>query len=217
LTRLDLVRVRPDSIAAAELVPAARRLGLPVDFTPQDVTLELELPESWDDYLQGLSGKQRHELRRKLKRLREGAEYRLRAVVTAAEADAAISVFLELFRLNRPEKALFMNAGMERYFRALAASLAACNQLRLFLLELDGATAAAAFCFQHGQTLYLYNNAYDDRFRSLSVGLLSKALSIRESIAAGLRVYDFLRGAEGYKQHLGGRPVALHHCRIGLA
>ncbi len=215
--QIDLMRVRPDSTAAVELVPAARRRGLAVEFAPQDTAVELTLPASWEEYLRVLTGKQRHELRRKLRRLEAGGAYRLRLAETTAETDDAVKTFLDLFRRNRPDKALFMTARMEKYFTGLASGLAADRLLRMFSLELDGKTAAVAFCFQHAQRMYLYNNAYDERFRSLSAGLLSKALSIRESIRAGLRVYDFLRGDERYKQHLGGRPLPLYRCRIGLA
>jgi CelD/BcsL family acetyltransferase involved in cellulose biosynthesis len=213
---LDLMRIRPDSTAAAELVPAARALGLAVDFAPQDAGMELALPGSWETYLQMLSGKQRHELRRKMRRLERTGAARLRLAQSAAEKDAAVASFLRLFRLNRPEKARFMTPQMERYFSALAAGLDADGALRMHSLEVDGETAAVAFCFQHAQMMYLYNNAYDERFSALSVGILSKALSIRESIRAGLRGYDFLRGDEAYKHHLGARPVALYSCRIDL-
>ena len=63
----------------------------------------------------------------------------------------------------------------------------------------------------------VYNNSYDDQFSSLSVGILSKALTIEHAIRNGRRRYDFLKGAETYKQHLGGKPVALYRCRIGLS
>ncbi len=214
--RLELMRVRPDSTAALELVPAARRMGLALDFAPRDVAMELALPGTWDEYLMALDGKQRHELRRKFRRLGEAADWRLRPAQTTAETDDALSAFIRLFRLNRPDKARFMTPRMEAYFRALAAGLAADRRLRMFALEVDGATAAVAFCFEHGQRMYLYNNAYDARFSALSAGLLSKALGIRESIRAGLRVFDFLRGDENYKLRLGAQPVPLYDCRIRL-
>jgi CelD/BcsL family acetyltransferase involved in cellulose biosynthesis len=64
--------------------------------------------------------------------------------------------------------------------------------------------------------MYLYNNGYDERFKSLSVGLLGKLLSIRDSIRSGMRAYDFLKGAEAYKRRLGGQPVQLYRCLIEL-
>jgi CelD/BcsL family acetyltransferase involved in cellulose biosynthesis len=75
---------------------------------------------------------------------------------------------------------------------------------------------AAVLCFDNGSTVYLYNSGYDLRFSALSVGLLSKVLSIKDSIERGRRKYDFLKGDEKYKQYLGGRPLPLFSYRIQL-
>ena len=88
--------------------------------------------------------------------------------------------------------------------------------LKLFLLDLDGTPAAAVMCFDYNSTVYLYNNSYDRKFHSLSVGLLSKVLSIQDSIQKGRKRYDFLKGDEIYKHRLGGKPVQLHRCQVNL-
>ncbi len=89
--------------------------------------------------------------------------------------------------------------------------------LRLTVLELRDEPAASVLCFDDGSTVYLYNNGYDPRFGHLSVGLLSKLYTIRESIERGRKKYDFLKGAEPYKFRLGGRPVPLWRCSVSLA
>ena len=63
-------------------------------------------------------------------------------------------------------------------------------------------------------TIYLYNNGFDPRFRAVSVGLVSKILTIRASIEAGQSVYDFLSGTERYKYQLGGVEIPLLQCII---
>jgi CelD/BcsL family acetyltransferase involved in cellulose biosynthesis len=64
--------------------------------------------------------------------------------------------------------------------------------------------------------MYLYNSSYDPRYTSLSVGVLSKVLCIKESINRGMKKWDFLKGAERYKYHLGGNEVPLHEYQITL-
>jgi CelD/BcsL family acetyltransferase involved in cellulose biosynthesis len=65
-------------------------------------------------------------------------------------------------------------------------------------------------------TRHLYNSGFDPRFRSLSVGLMCKVLSLKDAIEKGCKNYDFLKGAETYKYRLGGREVPLYNCRIRL-
>ena len=45
--------------------------------------------------------------------------------------------------------------------------------------------------------------------RRLAVGLLNHAYNIQRSIEQGLRVFDFMRGDESYKYHLGGQDRRL--------
>ena len=109
-----------------------------------------------------------------------------------------------------------MTDQMAMYFRSLAETMARENLLKLYFLDLDGTPAAAVMCFDYDSTIYLYNNGYDGRFSSLSVGLLSKVLTIKESIQRGKKKYDFLKGTEDYKHRLGGKPVPLYRCQVRL-
>ena len=51
---------------------------------------------------------------------------------------------------------------------------------------------------------------------ALSAGLLSKVLSIKHSIQSAKKRYDLLKGAETYKNRLGGKPVLVYQCDICL-
>ena len=211
VTRIDLGPVRPDSAVMTGLVPHARERGWPVASETEDVLFEADLPPSWEEYLDRLSGKQRHEVRRKLRRLEQSVTFAFRMVGGRGEIDAGMEDFLRLFRMNRADKAEFMTARMEAFFRALARRVPAT---RLGFLDVDGAAAAAVMCFDHGATRYLYNSAFDAGLGSLSVGILCKILSIQDAISRGLAKYDFLKGNETYKRQLGGRAVPVYHCRI---
>ncbi|MEW6441927.1 MAG: GNAT family N-acetyltransferase [bacterium] len=215
---LDLGPVRGDSVVVADLVPAARDLGCEILCRPEEVTVERDLPATWDDFLALLSGKERHEIRRKMRRLETAGAVRFRVIDDEAGVRPGMETFLTLFMRNRPEKRDFMTGQMSSFFRALAESLArlAGGVLRLSILEIDGVPAAAVMCLDYGSTVYLYNNGYDGRFASLSVGFLSKVLTIRDGIDRGREKYEFLKGGEPYKLRLGGRPVPLHRCRVGL-
>jgi len=213
VARLEMNPIRPDSVIMAALVPAAREKGYPVAIGEEDLLFEVELPGSWEEYLQALSGKQRHEVRRKLRRLENSSAAGFRVLEDSAAVRAAMDDFFVLFRQNRQDKAAFMSDRMESYFRLLAEYVPG---MRIGFLDVDGTPAAGVLCCDHDGTRYLYNSGYDNNLAPLSVGILCKILSIRESIVRGLRRYDFLKGNEAYKRQLGGRPVPIHNCRIDL-
>jgi CelD/BcsL family acetyltransferase involved in cellulose biosynthesis len=199
-----------------QLLPVAEKTGCRISYEANDMSYELALPGSWDDYLTILSGKERHEIRRKLRRLYEGGQISYRLVDNAFSVNKEMETFLELFRSNRSDKAEFMDDRMVSFFKELAEALNEARILKLFFLDLDERTVAATMCFNYHSAMYLYNNGYDKRFGSLSVGLLGKVLSIRESIQSGKKTYDFLKGAEVYKKRLGGQPIQLYQYLIEL-
>lgn len=211
---LNLKPVRGDSTVLTDLVNVAQGLNCKLSCQREDVTVEMQLPATWDEYLDRLSGKERHEIRRKLRRLQEAAQFCYRPVEKIEDVRREIDTFLELFALNRPDKAVFMTSQMATFFRSLAEATAEVQILKLFFLEVDKTPAAGVMCFDYNSRVYLYNNGYDRRFRRLSVGLLSKVLSIKDSILRHRKTYDFLRGAESYKRRLGGKPVPLYRCQV---
>jgi len=213
---LNLGPLRPNSTVLTHLVDIARGRGYEVSCALEDVSLELDLPPAWEEYLGMLSQKQRHEVRRKLRRMREAGEVNYRIIDDSRDVPGAIDIFLELFRKGKAEKAFFMNAKRESFFRSMAKAMAQAKLLRLGILELEALPMAAVMCFDYNNTIYLYNSSYDPRYGSLSVGALSKIFSIRESIERGKATFDFLKGAEDYKYRLGGKEIPLHGCQIVL-
>ena len=216
IAHLDLRSLRPDSSVLGHLTNVARGRGYDVSCEPDGISLEVGLPPTWDEYLKMLSGKQRHEVKRKLRRLKEAGEIRLSVIEDIGEVKDAMVIFLDLFRKSGEDKSAFMTRGMESFFNSIASAMAELRILKLYILELEAQPAAAVMCFDYNDTIYLYNSGYDPRFRSLSVGLLCKILSLKDSIERGKMNYDFLKGAEAYKYHLGGREVHLSRCRIRI-
>ncbi len=210
---LDLFALRPDAAVLTALVPAAQEAGLEVEIRERALLFAMDLPARWEDYLARLSPKERHEVRRKLRRLEERGFAPFELHAGKEEAAAAVEIFFRLFRRGRPEKAAFLTEKTQTFFRLLALRL---PEFRLGLVRVDGTPAAAVFCFDYRGTRYLYNSAYDTAFSPLGVGMACKILSIRDALARGLSRYDFLQGKEPYKRRLGGKPVPLFGCRIEL-
>jgi CelD/BcsL family acetyltransferase involved in cellulose biosynthesis len=164
----------------------------------------LGLPRDFETYVQSLGKRERHELRRKIRRLENATKTTFRWA-TDAERGAALDRFFALHRHSRGEKADFMTPDVERFFRDIADALAPLGRLRLGVLRAHDEDAAVLFAFAYRGTLALYNAAYDPALASLSIGIVSHAWTIREAIAERFDTYDLLRGDEPYKYDLGGK------------
>ena len=204
ISGLEFLSLPEDSTAIRYLPGVCEAAGWVVSIEQEDVAPRLSLPGSWDEYVASLTRKNRHELRRKLRRL-EGAgrlsHYELSDPVAIADG---LDDFFDLHRRSTPEKAEFMSPDRERFFRRAAARLAEKGITRLSFVELDGVRIASSLSFVCCGTKYLYNSGYDPYYGRLAAGLLNHAYNIRRSIEAGLSVFDFMRGDEAYKYHLGG-------------
>ena len=212
--QLDLYSVGEDSPTLEMLPSLARERGYLVDIAEEDVAPRIDLPPSWDDYLAGLSKKDRHELRRKLRRLEGHENWRWFCVSDPTEASARTDTFLALMRDSDPAKAEFLTKDREDFFRKLIAATAANGVLRLFFMEMDDKPVAASLCLDYDGVRMLYNSGHDPEYRYYSVGLLLHALSLRDALERGYRYFDFLRGNEPYKYRLGGSDHHLYRITL---
>jgi len=214
ISELCLESLRHNSTVMTCLVNLAKGKGYEVTLTRENVSLDLDLPSTWEEYLRTLTPKQRRETGRRFRRLEEEGDINYRVVEEAAPE--VLDIFFKLMRVSREDKAAFMTARMESFFRSLADTMAEAKLLRFGILEISEKPVAAVMCFDYNNKVYLYNSGYDPEYGYLSVGLLSKLLSIKDSIERGRRCYDFLKGPEEYKYRLGGREIPIYSCRIVL-
>jgi CelD/BcsL family acetyltransferase involved in cellulose biosynthesis len=189
--------------------------GLKVTTEDEAVCPRVALPGTWDEYLAALGKKDRHELRRKLRRLQKGGgrvEFNL--LCSPEEVEGALDDFFWMHRTSRQDKSHFMGEKMEAFFRRMAVTLAAEGLVCLYMMEMDGHRVASVFTFDCGDDLSLYNSGYDPEYAHLSVGLLSKAMCLGNAIERGKGCLDFLRGSESYKYDLGAKDLTVQRCLI---
>jgi CelD/BcsL family acetyltransferase involved in cellulose biosynthesis len=209
---VDLSSLQGGSPTLSYVPDLAERRGYSVQVEEEDVAPALMLPADWDSYLGLLSKKDRHELRRKLRRLESsGEETRYYKLSDPVEVEAGLDDFFSLMRFSKETKDSFLTAGRESFFRSAALAMAGIGVFRLFFLEFNQERVAAAMCFDYGDTRHLYNSGFNPEYRYYSVGLLLKALCVKDAIEEGKACFDFLRGAEPYKYDLGGKDRTIYH------
>jgi CelD/BcsL family acetyltransferase involved in cellulose biosynthesis len=161
------------------------------------------LCSSWDGYLQMLSKKQRHEIRRKLRRAQEGAEWEWRHAGTLEDLDRDLPIFFRLHEASAREKQRFMTERMRAFFHSLAAAMLREGYLRLGIFRRDGEDIAATLSFLYRERFQLYNSGYEPSQAAHSPGIAAVALSMQDAIEEKASAFDFLSGDEPYKYQFG--------------
>jgi CelD/BcsL family acetyltransferase involved in cellulose biosynthesis len=213
--KLYLCSLPHHSVTHTNLAETARRRGWRVEVREQDVCPVITLPESWEDYLTAVGKKQRHEIRRKMRKIETEAETRWYAITAAAEIDRAMDDFIALHQKSTKDKEGFWNENLVQFFKALARRLASLSWLRLYFIELNGIQAASMLCFDYNNEFLLYNSGYDpEQFAHLSPGNVLTSYTIQDAIELGRKRYDFLRGDEVYKFRFGAEAEPVHDLEI---
>lgn len=166
----------------------------------------IDLPKTWEEYLASLGRHERHELRRKIRRLEEERAFK---VCTEGEP-TDIEEFFRLMVLSNEQKRNFLSNKMREFFQDIFHTFWPKKMLRLCFLKLKGENIAAVLLFEYKNELLLYNSGFDPKYAKLSPGLLLKAYMIKQAIEEGKGRFDFLRGGERYKYDLGGRERRLY-------
>ncbi len=207
----DLCNIHQRSPTHQTLTELAQERGLHARSEIQDVCPAICLPDTWDSYLESLDGKQRHEIRRKVRRIQREADTRWTIVRDPALLDEAIDVFIQLHKASDPEKHSFMTEQMTEFFYEMCRAVFDANWLRLAFIEVNGDAAATMLNFDYNNEILVYNSGYDpDKYASLSPGIVLLAYCIQNAIESGKSRFDFLRGDEEYKYRFGAVGTTIH-------
>ncbi|OCP22316.1 MULTISPECIES: GNAT family N-acetyltransferase [unclassified Ensifer] len=165
----------------------------------------VNLPESWEEYLSThMSAQTRQKLRRFVRMVEASSDYR----ITHATKETIERDLDTLFRLWRIKWAERKGSKVDRLITLTREMLLdAFNQGTLDVPVLwyqDRPLGVLANLLdRQKQTILFYITGRDETWTTPSPGLLLHGFAIRDAIAEGYRVYDFLRGDEDYKYSFG--------------
>ena len=157
---------------------------------------------SWSSYLGSLDGHHRNSFKRRLKHLMTTFDMRLEHVSTEEGRSAALTTIIDLHQRRWRERGgstAFDDPALVAFHEEFTRRAAERGWLRLLVMRLGGAPAAAVYGLRYGGTHYFYQTGFDPQFARLGVGQVVVGLSIQAAIEDGAREYDFLHGDERYK------------------
>jgi len=166
-------------------------------------TPRIALNSSFDEYLSRVEKKQRHEIRRKMRRAIESERGVRWFISDMADPEAEIDSFLKLMEQDQG-KASFLREPMRAQMRDVIRTAHENGWLWLAFLEADGQRIAAALNFDYENKLWGYNAGVNRDFMDLSPGWVLLGHVLEWCCQNGRYEFDFMRGDEDYKYRFGG-------------
>ncbi|MCE1254207.1 MAG: GNAT family N-acetyltransferase [Anaerolineae bacterium] len=163
----------------------------------------IPLPGNFDTYLAGIDKKQRHEIRRKMRRAEEaGRGLRYVTVQEKETFDQDVETFLQLMAFD-PQKETFLTPPMREQFRRTVRCAFDAGCLHMAFLEIDGEKAAGHMSFDYLKRIWAYNSGVNPKFNELSPGWVLLGYELQWANQNAYSEYDFMRGDEEYKYRFG--------------
>jgi Protein involved in cellulose biosynthesis (CelD) len=167
-------------------------------------TPRIPLNGSFEEYLSRIEKKQRHEIRRKMRRAAESEKNVRFTIVNGTEdINAEIDAFFDLM-VQDSGKEEFLHPAMREQMMVTIQNAHEYGYLWLAFLEIDGAKTAASLNFDYKNKLWGYNSGVSREHMELSPGWVLLARTIQWCCDNGRYEFDFMRGDEEYKYRFGG-------------
>lgn len=157
---------------------------------------------TFDSYLATRGASHRANVRRRLKALQQRGEVRFDRVTTHRERCDMLATLVRFHERRFKEQggsSAFMTPAVVAFQDDATRLALDRGWLRMYVLRLNGHTAAVMYGFRWGGRFYFYQHGFDEAWRAHSVGLVLMALTIRAAIDECAAEFDMLWGAEPYK------------------
>lgn len=202
---LDLYNVIDASPTLPALQRAAEALGWKFETQQLEHSPHIPLPGNWETYLASIDKKQRHEIRRKMRRAEEsGAGVRWYFTQDPAQVDADLQAFVALMQQDEDKAAFFARSpSMLPTMLETTRCAYARGCLALAFLEINGQKVAGYLCFDYLNRVWVYNSGLDRRFMEYSPGWVLLGYLLQWANENQRSEFDFMRGNEDYKYRFG--------------
>lgn len=168
--------------------------------SPRYACPQVNLEAGWEETLR--RSRRADNFKRRLRSLRARDGFAFRTITSPDEIPDAFDRFLHLHDACWAHRGGSGATGTEtkrEFQREVVQQMSLANRVRFDELWVEGKCRASIYGMDNGRTYYFFLSGYDLEWASQSVGLVLLGLSIEDAVSRGIRVYDFLRGAEPYK------------------
>ncbi len=210
-SNMEFINIRSSSPTCGLLPQLASAYGFMHSLNETEVAPVLSVPSTYGDYMKSLKRKNRHEIRRKLKRLERLEGIKVKKITETRHLLPAVKNFISLHAKSSPQKQAFWTIeGMPDFFTRIVHRFSQNGWVEMNVLFFENSLISALLNFLYSDEVLFYNVAYDQDYAPFSPGFYLFHASIVEAISRGKSRVDFLRGREKYKYDFGAKECKIY-------
>lgn len=204
----DLVRldsVPSASVTIGALAKAAQEAGFDVSSQPLFECPAATLPTSYEKIGSMVREGLHREIEQKTRRLTRQFDW-CTNVCSPKEVPDGLAILFDLHARrwhSRGISGAFTDTAKREFYLDVCGAFARRGWLRLHIMRVNGAPAAALLCFKFGETYTSMQNGFDPQWSKFSVGQILLTKVVEQAVAERCTTLDFLRGPEPYKYDWG--------------
>jgi CelD/BcsL family acetyltransferase involved in cellulose biosynthesis len=158
----------------------------------------IRVESDWDHYLASRTRNLRQKTRARTRKLAREHRVQFRRCTDEDRFNDDFSTFVRLHRARWSGDGVF-DPVAEAFHREFAAIAFRAGWLRLWFLDIEGRSVAAALAYRYGGVDALYQVGRDPSWDRAAVGFVLLAHVVRDAFESRMREFRFLRGDEHYK------------------
>lgn len=202
---LLLTDMNPNCAFTRAIRTQVRRASLRFECGRSERIACINLPKTWEGWLQSLHRNRRWRIKNSRKKL--GAAHKTKFFVwnNAETLDDAVSELIGLHRKrweNAGRKHGFSTPEYVTFHRAIMSACLLRDRLRLYCLEADDKIIAMNYFYRFRDRVYLMQSGFDPEFSKHRPGQVLLGYIVEHAIEEGNEVLDFLKGDHRYKNEI---------------
>jgi CelD/BcsL family acetyltransferase involved in cellulose biosynthesis len=173
-------------------------------------TWRVHLEDGWEAFQAGVSKNARKAFRRRLETVEQSE---VRWVKNQEDFEAFFPVLVDLHQKRRASlgsEGCFSDDRFTEFLKDSGIKLVEQGMLQAFSLWMSGKPIAADIGFRSKDSWMCYQAGIDPEAIDLQPGKMANVLMLRDAEKFGLKVVDFLRGDEPYKEQLKANPYSVY-------
>jgi CelD/BcsL family acetyltransferase involved in cellulose biosynthesis len=202
---LRLEDMQPENAFLGAMRARAASAGLALRSRTAERIAYVDLPASYEAWLQSLHRDRRYRIKNIRKKLNAAHPTRFFVWDDPATIDEGIATLVRLHKKRWQTSGQSRSFGTTEYLEFHAAVIRACrdrDRVRLYCLELSGAVVAMFYFYKFRDHVYLMQSGFDPDFSKLKPGQALLGYIVEHAIGEKQTVLDFLRGDHRYKDEL---------------